>query len=56
LRPDGQVGFETRIERIELWSTLYSAVGLDSLSYFEEPALGPGSTPELLEEYPLVYG
>jgi anaerobic selenocysteine-containing dehydrogenase len=54
LRSDGQVGFETRTGRIELWSTLYSAVGLDPLPYFEEPAPGPGSTPELLEEYPLV--
>jgi anaerobic selenocysteine-containing dehydrogenase len=54
LRPDGQPGFPTRTGRIELWSTLYAAVGLDPLPYFEEPVPGPASTPELYGEYPLV--
>ncbi|WP_165253015.1 molybdopterin-dependent oxidoreductase [Adlercreutzia sp. ZJ304] len=54
LRKDGQLGFNTATGRIELWSTFYSNVGLDPLPYFEEPTPGPGSTPELLEEYPLV--
>jgi anaerobic selenocysteine-containing dehydrogenase len=54
LRPDGQPGFATRTGRIELWSTLYAAVGLDPLPYYEEPVPGPLSTPELYEKYPLI--
>lgn len=54
LRPDGQPGFNTQTGRIELWSTFYSNSGLEPLPYFEEPSPGPGATPELLEEYPLV--
>ena len=54
LRPDGQPGFNTPTGRIELWSTQYANAGLDPLPYFEEPEPGPGSTPELLDEYPLV--
>ncbi len=54
LRADGLPGFNTRTGRIELWSTYYSSVGLEPLPYFEEPIPGPVSTPELLEEYPLI--
>ena len=54
LRPDGEPGFNTPTGRIELWSTQYANAGLDPLPYFEEPEPGPGSTPELLDEYPLV--
>ncbi len=54
LRADGKPGFNTTTGRIELWSTFYSGAGLDPLPYFEEPTPGPGSTPELLDEYPLV--
>lgn len=54
MRSDGNVGFQTKTGRIELWSTFYSTAGLDPLPYFEEPKPGPGSTPELVEEYPLV--
>ncbi|MDR0514999.1 MAG: molybdopterin-dependent oxidoreductase, partial [Coriobacteriaceae bacterium] len=54
LRPDGQVGFATQTGRIELYSLLYASLGLDPLPWFEEPVPGPGSTPELLEEYPLI--
>lgn len=53
-RADGGPGFNTKTGRIELWSTFYQAAGLDPLPYFEEPTPGPGSTPELLDEYPLV--
>lgn len=53
-RADGTPGFATPTGRIELWSNFYSNAGLDPLPYFEEPTPGPGSTPELLEEYPLV--
>ena len=54
LRGDGQPGFNTPTGRIELWSTFYANAGLDPLPYFEEPNPGPGSTPELMEKYPLV--
>lgn len=54
LRPDGQPGFNTPTGRIELWCTAYYNFGLDPMPYFEEPAPGPVSTPELLDEYPLV--
>mgnify|MGYP000286786350 CR=1 FL=1 len=54
LRSDGQPGFNTPTGRIELWSNFYSRAGLDPLPYFEEPEPGPGSTPELMDEYPLV--
>lgn len=54
LRPDGQVGFFTKTGRIELFSTVFQALQLDPLPYFEEPVPGPTSTPELYEEYPLV--
>ncbi|MDR1359230.1 MAG: molybdopterin-dependent oxidoreductase [Coriobacteriales bacterium] len=54
LRRDGSPGFNTATGRIELWATVYANAGLDPLPYFEEPEPGPGSTPELLDEYPLV--
>lgn len=54
LRMDGEPGFNTATGRIELYSTFYEMAGLDPLPYFEEPSPGPGATPELLEEYPLV--
>jgi anaerobic selenocysteine-containing dehydrogenase len=53
-RPDGQPGFNTSTGRIELWSTFYKQAGLDPLPYFEEPSPGPGATPEMLDEFPLV--
>ncbi len=54
LRANGEPGFNTPTGRIELWSTAYDCMGLDPLPYFEEPEPGPGSTPELLDEFPLV--
>ncbi|MEG0324242.1 MAG: molybdopterin-dependent oxidoreductase, partial [Raoultibacter sp.] len=54
LRADGKPGFNTATGRIELWSTFYNSAGLDPMPYFDEPDPGPGSTPELMEEYPLV--
>lgn len=54
LREDGQPGFQTPTGRIELWSHYYNHADLDPLPYFEEPSPGPGATPELLDEYPLV--
>lgn len=54
LRPDGQLGFNTASGRIELYSTLFAAMGYHPLPFFEEPPESPVSSPELYEEYPLV--
>jgi len=54
LRPDGQPGFMTQTGRVELYSTLFEQFGLPPLPYYEEPAKSPVSTPELMEEYPLI--
>jgi anaerobic selenocysteine-containing dehydrogenase len=54
LREDGNVGFATPTGRIELWSHFYNKAELSPLPYFEEPSPGPGATPEMLDEYPLV--
>jgi len=54
MRADGQPGFNTATGRIELYSTFYEMAGLDPLPYFEEPAPGPTSTPDLYQEYPLI--
>ncbi len=56
LRPDGEPGFNTVTGKIELFSTLFAAWGLDPLPYFEEPPESPYSTPELYKEYPLILG
>lgn len=54
LRADGEVGFNTATGRIEFYSTLFEAVGLDPLPYYKEPPESPVSTPELAKEYPFV--
>jgi anaerobic selenocysteine-containing dehydrogenase len=54
LRSDGQPGFETPTGKVELYSKRYEEWGLDPLPYYEEPAEGPVTTPELYKEYPLI--
>lgn len=54
LRADGTPGFATATGRIELYCTMFSALGLEPMPQYEEPAQSPLSTPELFEEYPLV--
>ena len=54
MRPDGQPGFNTPTGRIELWSTLLDKFGYDPLPYAEEPGIGPITTPDLFEDYPLI--
>ena len=54
MRPDGQVGFNTPTGRIEFYSTLFEKFGYDPLPYIEEPGIGPVTTPDLYEEYPLI--
>ncbi len=54
LRPDGQVGFQTPSGRIELAPVTYSYWNLNPVPFHEEPPEGPISTPELMEEYPII--
>ncbi|MEG0303764.1 molybdopterin-dependent oxidoreductase [Gordonibacter sp.] len=54
LRSDGNVGFNTRTGRVELYSLWYESLGLDPLPQFSEPTPSPYATPELYEEYPLI--
>ncbi len=54
LRPDGEPGFNTPTGKFELYSTIFEQVGHDPLPGYEEPPESPVSTPELMEEYPLV--
>ena len=54
MRPDGQPGFNTPTGRIEFYSTLFEKFGYDPLPYIEEPGIGPVTTPDLYEEYPLI--
>ena len=53
-RPDGSVGFATASGRIELVPAVYPVWGLNPTPYHLEPPQSPLSTPELMEEYPLV--
>ena len=54
LRPDGQPGFATPSGRIELASRVSEVWGLTPTPYHVEPYQGPLSTPELMDEYPLI--
>lgn len=54
MRQDGQVGFDTRTGRVELYSLLLDQFGEDPLPYYEEPPMSPISQPETFGEYPLV--
>ena len=55
LRPDGRPGFMTPSGKIELHSLMFDAWGYDPLPNYKEPPESPISTPELFEEYPLVF-
>jgi len=47
-------GFRTISKKVELYSTIMEKQGYDPLPYYEEPPESPISTPELLDEYPLI--
>ncbi|MCL1846930.1 MAG: molybdopterin-dependent oxidoreductase [Coriobacteriia bacterium] len=51
---DDAPGFNTPTGRAEMYSTVMEGYGLDPLPYYEEPPESPYSTPELMEEYPLI--
>lgn len=54
LRKDGELGFETPTGRLELYSTILSAAGLEPLPYYKEPDPSPVSNKEYAEKYPLI--
>jgi anaerobic selenocysteine-containing dehydrogenase len=47
-------GFMTPTGKIELWSTIFDALGYDPLPHFEEPGESPVSRPDLAREYPYI--
>ena len=47
-------GFDTPTGKVELYSTAFEKQGYDPLPFFREPPESPVSTPELLEDYPLI--
>ena len=47
-------GFETPSGKVELYSTIFEKHGYDPLPSFKEPSESPVSTPDLLEDYPLI--
>ncbi len=49
-----KTGFSTPTGKVELYSTVLEKLGYDPLPYYEEPPESPVSTPELLEQYPLI--
>ncbi len=53
-RPDGSVGFATESGRVELAPVVYNIWGLRRTPYHIEPPQSPLSTPDLMEEYPLI--
>ena len=55
LRADGKPGFETPTGKFELVSEWLRSYGYEGLPEYIEPAEGPISTPELSQEFPLVF-
>jgi thiosulfate reductase/polysulfide reductase chain A len=47
-------GFNTPTGKVELWSTIFEALGYDPLPYYEEPAESPVSRPDLTAEFPYI--
>jgi anaerobic selenocysteine-containing dehydrogenase len=47
--------FSTASGKVELYSTVFEAMGIDPLPLFQEPPESPVSTPEIFEEFPLIY-
>ncbi|MDR3315160.1 MAG: molybdopterin-dependent oxidoreductase [Coriobacteriales bacterium] len=54
LRPDGSLGFGTPSGRLELAPYTYQVWGLSVTPFHTEPIESPLSTPELMDEYPLI--
>ena len=52
---DSTPPFSTASGKVELYSSVFEAMGVDPLPVFREPPEGPVSTPELFREFPLIY-
>lgn len=55
LRKDRRPGFNTPSGKVELASSLLMQYGYEGLPVYTEPSEGPLGSPELLEQYPLVF-
>jgi cysteine desulfurase NifS len=55
LREDGQPGFDTPSGKFEIWSTTLEDYGYEPLPKYTEPKEGPLGSPELTEQFPLVF-
>ncbi len=55
LRPDGKPGFDTPSGKFEIHSTVLEEYGYEPLPKYTEPSEGPGGSPELAKEFPLVF-
>jgi cysteine desulfurase NifS len=55
LRPDGQPGFDTPSGKFEIFSTALDDFGHEPLPKYVEPKEGPIASPDLTEDYPLVF-
>ncbi|MEE8117719.1 MAG: IscS subfamily cysteine desulfurase [Gemmatimonadales bacterium] len=55
LRPDRELGFDTPTGKFEIHSTLLADYGYEPLPKYVEPTEGPLASPELLEQYPLIF-
>lgn len=53
-RPDGSIGYGTPSGRLELTPMLFHMWGLSTTPFHTEPPQSPISTPELMDEYPLI--
>lgn len=52
---DSTPPFSTASGKVELYSRVFEAMGVDPLPVYQEPPESPFSTPELFKEYPLIY-
>jgi cysteine desulfurase NifS len=55
LRTDGRPGFDTPSGKFEIASSLLEEHGYDPLPVYTEPFEGPVTSPELLNELPLIF-
>ena len=55
LRKDGKPGFETPTGKFEIWSTILEEYGYEPLPKYIEPTEGPFGSPDLAENFPLVF-
>jgi len=55
LREDGKPGFDTPSGKFEIWSTVLEEYGYEPLPKYVEPKEGPMGSPELAQEFPLVF-